>query len=147
MVRKGGELTYSSIAMHLEIDNKTVFSYLLKMGGSYNKELLHISKSIWSYLLSKQIAMSSEYLPSALNVHADWESRNAKDNSEWKLDVSVFQKIITHMEQPILHLFASRLCHQLPRYNAWKPQLDSIAQMHSCILGTGSTVLFFLHST
>ena len=40
-------------------------------GGTHNRELLHISKSIWSYLLSKQIAMSAEYLPRALNVHAD----------------------------------------------------------------------------
>ena len=39
--------------------------------------------------------MPAEYLPSALNVHADWESRNAKDNSEWELDVSVFQEIVT----------------------------------------------------
>ena len=68
MVRKGGELTY-------------------KCSGI---ELLNVSKSIRSYLLSKQIAISAEHLTSALNVHADWESRNAKGNSEWKLDVSVF---------------------------------------------------------
>ena len=75
--------------------------------GTHTRELLHIIKSIWSYLFSKQIAISTEYLPRALNVHADWESRNTKDNSEWKLDVSVFQKIVTHMGQPILDLFAS----------------------------------------
>ena len=62
-----------------------------------------------------------------LNAHADWESQNAKDNSEWKLDVSVFQEIATHMRQPSLGLFASRLCHQLPRYIAWKPDPGSIA--------------------
>ena len=87
----------SNIAIHLHIGNKTALSYLLKMGGAHNKELLHISKSIWSYVLSKQIGMSAEYLPSALDVHADWESRNAKDNSDSKLDVSVFQEIATHM--------------------------------------------------
>ena len=117
----------SNIAIHLQIDNKTVLSYVLKMGGTHNRELLHISKSIWSYLLSKQIAMSAEYLPRALNVHADWESRNVNENSEWKLDVSVFQEIVTHMGQPTLDLFASRLCHQLPRYIAWKPDQGSIA--------------------
>ena len=51
--------------------------------------------------------MSAEYLPSALNVHADWESRNAKDNSEWKLDVTVFQETVTHIGQPTLDLFVS----------------------------------------
>ena len=146
-VRKGGELTYkcsgintakiailkftkgqSNIAIHLQIDNKTVLSYVLKMGGTHNRELLHISKSIWSYLLSKQTAMSAEYLSSALNVHADWESRNAKDYSEWKLDASVFQEIVTHMGQPTLDLLASRLSHQLPRYIAWKLGPCSIAR-------------------
>ena len=77
------------------------------MGGTHNTEPLNVSKSIWSYLLSKQIAMSAEYLPSALNVHADWESRNAKDNSEWKLDVTVFQETVTHIGQPTLDLFVS----------------------------------------
>ena len=97
------------------------------MGDTHNRERFHISKFIWSYLLKKQIVMSAEYLPSALNVHADWESRNGKNNSEWKLDVSVFQETVTHMGQPTLDLFASRLCHQLPRYVVWKPDQGSIA--------------------
>ena len=84
---------------------------ILKMRGKHNREFLHISKSIWSYLLRKQIAISEEYLPSALNVHADWQSRNVKDNSEWKIDVSVFRNIATLMEQSNLDLLASTFCH------------------------------------
>ena len=61
----------SNIAIHLQIDNKTALSYSLKMGGTHNRECFPISKSIWSYLLTKQIAISAEDLPSALNVHAD----------------------------------------------------------------------------
>ena len=105
------------------------------MGGTHNRELLHISKSIWSYLLSKQIVMSAEYLLSALNVHADWESRNAKNNSEWKLDVSIFEEVVTHMGQPTLDLLASRPGHQLPQCIARKPQPSSIATnafLHPC---------------
>lgn len=60
-----------NIVLHLEIDNNTALSYLLKD-----------SKSIWNYIFSKQIALSAEYLPSTLNVHADWESQNDMDNSE-----------------------------------------------------------------
>ena len=84
MVRKGGELKYKCSG----INNS-------KREHKQNRELMHISPSIWSYLLNKQIAMFAEYLTSALNVHTDWESRNAKDNSEWELDVSVFQEIVT----------------------------------------------------
>ena len=61
-----------------------------------------------------------------LQFQQSTESRNAKDNSEWKLDVSFFQEIVTYMGQPTLDLFASRFCHQLPRYIAWKPDLVSI---------------------
>ena len=111
----------------MQIDNKTALSYLLKMGDTHTRELLHISKSIWSYLLSRQIAMSVEYLFSAVNVHTNWESRNVKDNSEWKLDVLVFQETVTHMGQPTLDLFVFRLCHQLPQYIAWKSDPGSIA--------------------
>ena len=116
----------SNIAIHLQIDNETARSNLLEMGGTQNGELLHISKSIWSYLLSKQISLSAEHLPSGLNVHADWESRNTKDNSKWKLDVSVLQEIAT-LGQLTLDLFTSRLCHQLLQYIAWKPRPGSIA--------------------
>ena len=70
-----------NIVLHLEIDNNTALSYLLKD-----------SKSIWNYIFSKQIALSAEYLPSTLNVHADWESQNDMDNSEW-IDVSVFKRL------------------------------------------------------
>ena len=41
--------------------------------------------------------------------------------------MSVFQETATHMGQPTLNLFASRLCNQLPRYIAWKPDRGSIA--------------------
>ena len=84
MLRKGGELKYKCSG----INNSN-------REHKHNRELMHISPSIWSYLLNKQIAMPAEYLPSALNVHADWESRNAKDNSEWELDISVFQETVT----------------------------------------------------
>ena len=49
----------SYIAIHLQIDSKTTFSNLLKIGATHNRELLHISKSIWNYLLSKQFAVSA----------------------------------------------------------------------------------------
>ena len=36
----------NSLAIHLQIDNKTALSYLLKIGDTHNRELLHTSKSI-----------------------------------------------------------------------------------------------------
>ena len=68
----------------------------LENEGGYSLELLKINKSIWHYLLSHGIIISAEYLPSKLNVQANWESRNARDPSDWKLHQSMFQGIIKH---------------------------------------------------
>ena len=52
-----------------------------------------ISKSIRNYLLSHQITITAEYLPSRLNDRADWESRNATDSSDWQLRQKLYLKI------------------------------------------------------
>ena len=87
----------SDFSIHLEIDNKTALSYLLKTGGTRNRQLLDISKSIWQYPFEKQIAIIAEYLPSSLNLKADWESRHAVDKSEWSLQESILQKIVLYI--------------------------------------------------
>ena len=117
----------SHLTIHAQMDNKAALAYLLKMGGTHNPQLLKISKSIWNYLLSHQITITAEYLPSRLNVRADWESRNATDSSDWKLHQKVYLKITKLLGTPIVDLFASRLCHQLPQYMAWKPDPNSFA--------------------
>ena len=62
-----------------------------------------------------------------MNVRADWESRNATDSSDWKLHQKVFLKIFKLLGTPAADLFASRLCHQLPQYMAWKTDPNSFA--------------------
>ena len=114
-------------AIHLQIDNTCALSYLLKMGGTHNMQMLKLSKEIWEYLFHKQITITAEYLPSKLNVEADWESRNINNSSEWHLLKSVFNKITVCLGMPDIDLFASRLCHQLPKYMAWKPDPNSLA--------------------
>ena len=56
------------------------------MGGTQSKVPLEISKEIWGYLFNNQIMVTAEYLPSKLNVVADWESRHHQDPSNWKLN-------------------------------------------------------------
>ena len=115
----------SHLTIHVQVDNKVALAYLLKMGGTRSPQLLKISKSIWNYLLSHQITITAEYLPSRLNVRADWESRNATDSSDWKLHQKVDLKITKLLGTTTVDLFASRLCHQLPQHKAWKPDLNS----------------------
>ena len=77
--------------------------------------------------MSHGIIITTEYLPNKLNVQADWESRSSRDSSDWKLHRFDFHSIIKYFGYPTVELFASRLCHQLPQYVAWKPDSNSIA--------------------
>ena len=71
--------------------------------------------------------MTAEYLPSALNKHADIESRRKTDFSEWKLAPSVFQRLCVKIGKPLIDLFASRVSHKLPTNVAWRRDLHSVA--------------------
>ena len=90
-------------------------------GRHQNKALTEISKSLWAYLLSKKITLTAEYLPSKLNIEADYQSRNVVDWSEWKLCTQSFKTICATMGKPDMDLFASRTSHQLKAYMSLKP--------------------------
>ena len=70
----------SVTVIHLQIDNMTALSYLVKLEGTRSQELLQITKEIWNYLLANRIAVTADYLPNSLNIQADWQSRNHKDS-------------------------------------------------------------------
>ena len=72
-----------------------------------NKYLIELAKEIWKYLLHHGITIVAEYLPSSMNMEADWQSRNSKDHSEWKLCPQVFQGICQSKGKPEMDLFAS----------------------------------------
>ena len=79
--------------IHLKIDNTAALSYIVKMGGTKQLDLLRRAKSLWTYLLGRQTTLTVEYLPSKLNVDADYQSRHVQDRSDWKLKPSVFHQI------------------------------------------------------
>ena len=124
-------LTFSKMinfkSVHIQVDNQTASSYLLKMGGTKSQELLRASKEIWDYLLKYQIMITAEYLPVCLNHQIDWESRNQKDSTKWKLCPQVFQKICQKVGQPEIDLFVSRLSDLPSAYYSWKPDPNSLA--------------------
>ena len=107
----------SNIGIHLQIDSKTTPSYLLKM-GVHTTENYCRSVNPFGITFSHQTNYTVCRIPSQCSeytgIHANWELRNVEDNSEWKLGVSNFQEIATHVGQLTLDLFASRLCHQRP---------------------------------
>ena len=55
-----------------------------------------------------------------------------KDRSDWKLNPSVFQRILTLFPVLNVDLFASRLTYQLPRFFSWRP--DPLAEATDAFL-------------
>ena len=98
-------------SIHIKMDNTTALSYLTKIGGTKNLEMIKISKRIWGYLLDHGITITAEWIPSHLNVIADRESRNVQDSSEWMLSPQIFRRICQKMGTPNIDLFASRISH------------------------------------
>ena len=92
-------------AIHLQIDNMTALSYLVKMGETRSPELLQVAKVKWDYLLANGIAVTAEYLPSSLNIQADWQSINQRDSNNWKLNLKIFSQIVKIRGIPQIDLF------------------------------------------
>ena len=86
-----------------------------------------LSKEIWEMLISKQIMITVEYLPSSLNKVADVESCRKVDSSEWVLWRHVFRNLCLKLGTPTVDLFASRVSHQVAYYVVWKADPYSIA--------------------
>ena len=61
----------------------------------------------------------SRYLPSSQYIKLDWQSRNHKDLSGWKLNSKIFSQIVKIRGIPQIPLTASRRNHQLPKYMSW----------------------------
>ena len=79
-------------SIHFHADNMSADSYLMKMGGTQNKEMIAIYKEIWAFALSKGIMITAEYLPGRLNVRADLAFRNFQNSSKWLLSPRVFEE-------------------------------------------------------
>ena len=92
------------------------FDISVKNGGPQNLKLVQLAKEIRDHFLQRGISLTTEYLPSKLNVTTDWESRNSSDSWEWKLAPQSFQRICQLRGTPEIDLFASRLSHQIKTY-------------------------------
>ena len=112
--------------IHIQVDNITTLSYLLKMEEKKNPELMQISKEFWSFYLGMEITIIAKHLPGTLNCCADWESRHQKNFSEWKLFPLIFSKICQILgKKTEIGLIALRLPNQHPSYYSWKPDPNS----------------------
>ena len=112
------------VAVRVEMDNQAALAYLVKRGETRNLLMIQEAKKIWQFCLASQITLTAEYLMGTLlqSTRADKASREMKNSSsEWVLNNPIFQKLIQALGPVDVDLFASRLCHQIPKYRSWQP--------------------------
>ena len=78
-------------------------------------------KEIWEILISEQVMITVEYLPSSLNKVA--ESRRKVDSSKWVL----CRQFLSEIRNPNSKFIYIRVSHRVAQYVAWKPNPYSIA--------------------
>ena len=72
--------------------------------------------------------MSAIHIPGKENDEADYMSRLLNDNTEWKLDPQIFQKIFKLFPvKPELDIFTSNLNDHVPTYVSWNPDKNAYA--------------------
>ncbi|XP_028416245.1 uncharacterized protein LOC114540170 [Dendronephthya gigantea] len=89
--------TKSRVCAHVRLlmDNASAVAYINKMGGTHSQALANLAIDLWEWCFQNQLVVSAQHLPGYLNVRADQESRVIQDSSDWKLDPSVFQILLT----------------------------------------------------
>ena len=97
------------------------------MGGTHSLACNEIAREVWLWCISRKIYLTAAHIPGKENIQADQPSRLFNDRTEWKLDKSVFTKLLTIFGKPVIDMFASRLNHHLASYVAWIPDPDAMA--------------------
>ncbi len=110
----------TGLSVLLKMDN-TAVAYVNNQGGTVSRELVRLSKELWTWCLQRNITIKAQHLPGHLSQVADAESRTMLDRSDWKLDSRVFQQIHQLWGPMEVDLFASRLTTQCLVLFSWRP--------------------------
>ena len=108
-------------------DNQTAVAYLRNMGGTHSRDCNQITRETILWCKDRDISLTITHLPGKLNFEADKASREFHDDTEWSLDVQVYQTLVSRWGTPDVDLFASRLNAKILCYVAWKPDPNAYA--------------------
>ena len=115
-----------NVLIHLKVDSTSALTYINKMGGTVSPDLNWLTKELWSWCLTKNVALRASHLPGILNEKADEESRIMKDLFGWMLCPKTFRSIQAQLGSLKTDLLASRLTKQLPTYVSWRPDPEAL---------------------
>lgn len=67
-------------------------------------------------------------MPGTNNCQADFESRNFREEYEWKLDKKTYLRATNKLQfKPEIDLFSSTMNHQISKYLSWRPEPEAYA--------------------
>ena len=102
-------------------DNTTTVAYLNHGGGTKSTVCNKFTKQIWDWCEHRNLWILATFIPGIQNEVADFESRHFSEDTEWKLNPELFDKITTEWGVPNIDLFASRHNNQVDNYASWVP--------------------------
>ena len=76
------------------------------MGGLVSSSCDRLAKEIWRYWTERNTWLSAIHIPGKENNEADHMSRLLNENTEWKLDSPIFQKMLKlfYINQKFIYL-------------------------------------------
>lgn len=96
------------ITVSLNMDNSTAVSYINHKGGTHSMELVQLTLKLWDWCILRDIYLIARHVPGKTNTLADRESREFRDEPNWKLDPLDPQVI-----KPFLSGCRTSFCHQI----------------------------------
>ena len=125
----------SGISILLQLDNQTAVAYINHLGGTVSLQFVRLAKTLWLWVLQRDITLLVQHILGVTNQVADEESKTTTDHLDWKLSLEVFQKINAIWGPLEVNLFSSRLSSQLPWFFSWRP--DPQAEATDAFLSEG----------
>ena len=98
-----------------------------KLSKTHSHQLSLLAIELWHFALKMNLTLSAVYVPGIKNCIADRKSRVFNDSLKWMLNLQVFQQMLLKMHGIKVHLFASRINHQLTAFVSWRPEPGAMA--------------------
>ena len=108
------------------MDNTSSLAWINKKIAP-NKVIFLIVKEFWDYCIEKNLVVSASYINTSKNVVADKESRSKKlrNNLEWSLQTSIFDKIRLVYGPVTIDIFASQINAKVGRFYSYTPDPEA----------------------
>lgn len=109
----------ADIHISVKLDNTCAISYINNMGGIISS-LDALAKAFWLWCKARKLWITASFIPGCDNVLADKKSRVFKDNTEWSLNSTAFELIVSNFGTPDVDLFASSLNFKVAKFISWQ---------------------------